>query len=130
MNNSMRQIRLKDSVKSIKLQGPVSCLTPRKPLSSKRDSFPYLELVLNPSPLDYRLYAAPANPYPQYAEPNNSYIQIASCVTHPFSSGSIHINTSDPTAYPEIDINAWSFEIGEYTYPFFTFCTDLLACEL
>jgi choline dehydrogenase-like flavoprotein len=32
-----------------------------------------------------------------------SYITITSCLLHPFSRGSVHIRSSDPTAHPTID---------------------------
>ena len=125
MSNLTRRTRVKEGVKCIESKGPGCYPTPRKPLSSKHNSTPRLEHVLNP--FDCRLYAAPSNPYPQYADANHSYIQIASVVSHPFSRGSIHINTSDPTAYPDIDLNAWALDIGAYIYVYMYF-TSVLTC--
>lgn len=61
----------------------------------------------------YRVYCAPALSFPQFFEPNTSYVQVASIQSHPFSRGSIHLNTSDPLVPPLIELNAWAFDIGK-----------------
>lgn len=60
----------------------------------------------------HRIYCAPGLSFPQFFEPNTSYVQVASIQSHPFSRGSIHLNSSDPLVPPLIDLNAWAFNIG------------------
>lgn len=55
-------------------------------------------------------------PYPGYAgigvpKANTSYITFFTVVQHPFSRGSIHINSSDPLAPPQIDPKYFSKSI-------------------
>ncbi|KAH7337862.1 alcohol oxidase [Rhizoctonia solani] len=55
-------------------------------------------------------------PFPGYGgigalKPNTSYITYYSVVQHPFSRGSIHINSSDPLAPPQIDPKYFSKSI-------------------
>ncbi|RPD65308.1 alcohol oxidase [Lentinus tigrinus ALCF2SS1-6] len=35
--------------------------------------------------------------------PGSAYITVYTCLMHPFSRGSVHVNTSDPLASPQID---------------------------
>ncbi|KAF5382002.1 hypothetical protein D9615_004345 [Tricholomella constricta] len=70
-------------------------------------------LMWNDKSATLELYCAPALSYPQFFEPNTSYVQIASIQTHPFSRGSIHLNSSNPLAPPLIDLNAWAFDIDK-----------------
>ncbi|TFK56926.1 alcohol oxidase [Heliocybe sulcata] len=60
------------------------------------------------------VYAAPFHAYANDFELNTSYIQISSVPSHPFSRGSIHVNSSDPLNYPRIDLNAWAFDIDRH----------------
>lgn len=57
------------------------------------------------------LYCAPLNAYPETAQPNKSYIQVASIPSHQFSRGSIHIVSSDPLVKPAIDLNTFGLNI-------------------
>ena len=70
-----------------------------------------------------RLFVAPASAAPDLVQPNSSYIQICVMPLHPFSRGSIHIQSDDPFQAPAIDLNAWSLDIGTFV------ATTLHYCE-
>lgn len=57
------------------------------------------------------IYAGPSSAYPALVKPNSSYIQIAAIPMHPFSRGSIHIQSRDPLVAPAIELNAWARDI-------------------
>jgi hypothetical protein len=73
-----------------------------------------------------RFYCAPVLSFPQFFEPNASFVHIASIQSHPFSRGSIHLNSSNPLVPPLIDLNAWAFDIGR-RYVFFQAINDVKA---
>lgn len=62
------------------------------------------------------MYAAPSNAFGQTSLPNTTYMQIATVVLHPFSRGSIHINSSDYNVHPQIDMNAWALDIDKHLF--------------
>ncbi|KAH9924717.1 uncharacterized protein B0H18DRAFT_955336 [Fomitopsis serialis] len=47
---------------------------------------------------------------------NTSYLMLASIPSHPFSRGSIHIDTSYPLAKPIIDMNALALDIDKHLF--------------
>ena len=69
-----------------------------------------------PADIFLRLYAAPASASPSLVQPNSSYLQICMTPLHPFSHGSIHIQSGDPFQQPAIDLNAWGLDIGMSRY--------------
>lgn len=59
----------------------------------------------------FEVYLAPVNPFPDTVVPGKHYIQLAAIPQHPFSRGWIHIQSSDPLAPPEIELNAFGLSI-------------------
>ncbi|KZV81339.1 alcohol oxidase [Exidia glandulosa HHB12029] len=57
------------------------------------------------------VYAVAANAFPDVAKPNTSYIQLTAVPSHPFSRGSIHINSSNPLVQPVINLNTYGLDI-------------------
>ncbi|EPQ60189.1 alcohol oxidase [Gloeophyllum trabeum ATCC 11539] len=71
-------------------------------------------LLPNSDEASIEVYAAPFNAYANHFQLNTSYIQISSVPSHPFSRGSIHVTSSNPTDKPAIDLNAWAFDIDKH----------------
>ncbi|KAH7337844.1 alcohol oxidase [Rhizoctonia solani] len=65
----------------------------------------HLEVVLNPG------YFGPGTP-----RANTSYASLSMVLQHPFSRGSVHINSSDPLASPQINPNYFSKSIDQETF--------------
>jgi len=70
-------------------------------------------LMWNDPSATVEFYCAPVLSFPQFFEPNASFVHIASIQSHPFSRGSIHLNSSNPLVPPLIDLNAWAFDIDK-----------------
>ena len=50
------------------------------------------------------------------ADPNKGYTSVLTLLQQPFSRGSTHINSADPTAKPTIDPNYFDIDFGTWTY--------------
>ena len=59
-----------------------------------------------------RMYCVPGLTIIDFFEPNTSFVELITTHSHPFSRGSIHLNSSDPFIPPLIDLNAWAFDVG------------------